>query len=87
MADVSPRLRPEATALALTMGVIAVHAIVFPIMPINRTAAVMNEGIIWFTALYVLLVLLQGLTELSQRVVRRGRLLSGGVPDAEGRGQ
>ena len=65
------RLRPDATALAISLAVVAVHASVFPSMPVAPWAAVLNEWLVWFTGLYVLLT---GLTAVSQRVAPPGGL-------------
>jgi len=64
-------LRPDATALAISLAVVAVHASVFPSMPVAPWAAVLNEWLVWFTGLYVLLT---GLTAVSQRVAPPGGL-------------
>ena len=69
MTEGTPGWRPSATALAASLAVVSLHAAFFPPPPGATLAALLNEGIVWFLALYVPL---QALTALSKRASPAG---------------
>jgi hypothetical protein len=74
MTEGSPGWRPSATALAVSLAAVSLHAAFFPPPADATLAALLNEGIVWFLALYVPL---QALTALSKRASP-----AGGAPGA-----
>lgn len=72
---------PAATAALMALGIVAWTAVAWPWTGQSLADALVNEWIIWFTALYLLLVAITALR-------RRGQSTAGGTSPSEGgRGQ
>lgn len=75
---------PAATAALLALGGVAWTAVAWPWAGRSLVDALINEWIIWFTALYLLLLVTPAVLQRGVRAISQHRLLNGTARDAGG---